>query len=125
MTDVNERLQCIAVNLQSPFETEKVTLFCDSACNQSWISENSAEKSECARHTFETYSSRIQLTSYHLHLNCRADAGSFGWLLPGFCGQTIYEERPKRCCRFVTSPVSVLRAYSPEEVQLWRCRNDP
>ena len=71
-----------------------------------------------------------QLISNHWHANCSVEVGtgSFGWLLPSFCGHAVCQKRFKRCnrrwCRIATSTVPARRTDSSEEVHLWRCKND-
>ena len=76
----------------------------------------SGEKTEYARHSFATYSSRNLLTSNNCYKNCRVevDNRSFAQLLPGFCGQVVCEERfeirkQRSGCRTVTISEPTLR----------------
>ena len=132
VTNVKGLLVMIEVNLQSSFEIKQVLGLCDTACSNSWISENLPRTLNVqvpplkltvhgmnSHQTIDTQIVELKLTAVHSGSSC-----------PAFAVKTVCEGILKRCnrsngCRIITSPVSELRTHSPEEVQLWRRRNDP
>ena len=95
--NVKELLHITAINLQLSFHTERVLVLCDSACSNSWISEKLARK-------LNVQGAPLKLTVHGINSHGAIDTQivelkltpvlSGG--LPGFRGQTVCEERPKR-----------------------------
>ena len=131
LTEVKGTLKIVEVKMYHPFQLRESSISVIPPAVIRWFPGIRLERWKCKAHLWHSQFAELPRIK-PLTKKCRVevDTGLFERLLPGSCVQTLCEENFKRWnqsiwCRIITIPVLALRAGCSEEVQLWRCRNDP